>query len=60
MICFGLIRLTQGLYAIVDKEHVEYLSQWKWMASKESRGTKFYAVRFDLVDGKRIKKRMHQ
>lgn len=51
------IRLTKGLYALVDDADYGWLSQWTWCASHESRGTKWYAVRRG-ADGKKI--RMHR
>lgn len=33
-----LITLTQGKFAIVDSDVFEYLSQWKWCATKEPGG----------------------
>lgn len=50
------IRLTKGLFALVDELDFEFLMQWKWTASHESRGTKWYAIR--KVKGKKI--RMHR
>lgn len=50
------IRLTQGLFALVDDSDYDFLMQWKWSASQESRGTKWYAVRRD--NG--VKIRMHR
>lgn len=52
----NLIRLSKGLYAIVSLEDFTYLTQWKWCASHESRGTKWYAIRWE---GKK-KIRMHR
>lgn len=49
------IRLSKGLFTLVNAEDYDWLMQWKWCASLESRGTKFYAVRFE---GKK-KMRMH-
>jgi hypothetical protein len=54
------IRLSKGLYALVDAEIYDYLCQWTWYASEESRGTKFYAVRRERVNGKPVKIRMHR
>ncbi len=39
------IRLTKGLFALVSPEDYDRLSQYKWTASHESRGTKWYAIR---------------
>jgi hypothetical protein len=52
------IRLSQGLFALVNADDYDYLMKWKWHASLESRGTKFYAVRRETIDGKRVKIRM--
>jgi hypothetical protein len=42
----------------------DFLSQWKWCASLESRGTKWYAIRWSRKsehgDGKKFKIRMHR
>lgn len=54
------LRLTQGLYALVDARDFEYLNQWNWHASQESRKTKWYAIRWEFVNGKRVKVRMHR
>lgn len=53
------IRLSKGLYALVDDDDFDWLNQWTWYASQESRGTKFYAIRREKVDGKWVKIRMH-
>lgn len=39
------IELTRGLYALIDDEDFEYLSKWKWHASKTKPERTFYAVR---------------
>lgn len=38
------IELTKGLFALVDDQDFQYLSQWKWNAS-ESQSGRFYARR---------------
>ncbi len=54
------IQLSKGMVALVSAEDFEHLSQFKWYASNESRGTKWYAIRRVTVDGKRTKVRMHR
>ncbi len=54
------IKLTQGLFALVDDEDYERLNQFQWHASLGSRGTKMYAIRCIRVDGKKINIRMHR
>lgn len=54
------VKLTQGKYALVDDEDFERVNSFRWHASLESRGTKFYAVRFDYSGEKRVKVRMHR
>lgn len=49
------VRLSKGLYALVNDEDYDFISQWNWCASWESRGTKWYAIR---REGKK-KIRMH-
>lgn len=39
------IKLTQGLFAIVDDEDFDRLNAFKWYASRSGRGRKFYARR---------------
>lgn len=39
------VKLTLGFFALVDDKHFERVSQFKWYASIESRGTKIYAKR---------------
>lgn len=53
---FQQIRLSKGLYALVSAEDFDYLNQWSWYASNESRGTKWYAIRRE--NG--VKIRMHR
>ena len=47
---YRLIPLTQGQFAKVDAEDFDWLMQWKWNASWDSRLHNFYACR----NGKRI------
>lgn len=54
------IELTQGKVAIVDNEDFEKVNQYSWCASLESRGTKWYAVRWCRMNGKSRKVRMHR
>ena len=58
------IILSQGFTAKVSDEDFDFLSQWKWSASLESRGTKWYAIRWSQKsehgEGKRYKIRMHR
>ena len=54
------IPLTKGKVALVSDEDYPMLMQFKWYASLESRGTKWYAVRRQTIDGKRVKIRMHR
>ena len=49
------IALTNGGYALVDKEDYEYLNQWEWR-----RETLGYACRFETIDGKRRLIKMHR
>lgn len=58
------IILTKGKVALVSDEDFAFLSQWKWSASLESRGTKWYAIRWSQKsehgNDKRFKIRMHR
>jgi len=58
------IPLTQGKTALVSEEDYEFLMQFKWCASLESRGTKWYAIRRarkeELAAGSSRKIRMHR
>lgn len=54
------IRLSQGLYALVCERDYAWLNQWKWSASQESNGKKWYAVRYERSGGKTVKIRMHR
>lgn len=53
------IKLTQNKYAIVDDNDYDYLSQFKWYASKTK--NTFYAMRnSSMIKGKRKKILMHR
>jgi hypothetical protein len=54
-----LIPLSKELFAKVSDKDVEKISKFKWCASLESRGTKWYAIRWIRVEGKQVKVRMH-
>lgn len=54
------VKLTQGKQALVDDEDFERVNAYKWCASLESRGTKFYAIRWEVKNGIRCKIRMHR
>lgn len=59
------IQLSRGLVAIVDDEDFEFLSQWKWSASKQGRkncpNPKYRAVRMEwLGEGKQRAVLMHR
>ena len=52
------IPLSQGQYAIVDQDDYLWLSQYKWHATKK--GNRYYASRFETVNGKRLHIYMHR
>lgn len=52
------IKLTKGYVALVSDEDFERVNAFKWCASIESRGTKVYAIRRKMINGKRVKIRM--
>jgi hypothetical protein len=55
------IPLSKGkMFALVSDEDHEYLSHFTWSASLESRGTKWYAIRWVTINGKQTKIRMHR
>lgn len=45
------IPLSRGLFALVDDDLYDYLSQWKWHASKSKKT--FYAARFIFPNGRK-------
>ena len=45
------IKLTHGLFTLVDDWNYEYLNQWKWFAKRSK--NKYYAARAVYIDGKR-------
>lgn len=58
---FKKIKLTQGKYALVDAEDLEWLSQWKWYFNTSKKSKTGYAVtNGSYVKGKRLPKiQMH-
>lgn len=54
------ISLTKGMVALVDEEDFERINQYKWCASNESRGKKWYAIRWVKWGDRRMKVRMHR
>lgn len=54
------IKLSQGKVALVSDCDYDLLNCFRWYASLESRGTKWYAIRRVTMDGKRVKIRMHR
>ena len=57
---YWLLPLTRGLKAKISPEDVAIVSRWNWTASRESRDTKDYAVRWEIRDGRRYKIRLHR
>lgn len=53
-----LIRLTQGKFAIVDKEDFERVNQYNWCAVK--RKTTYYSLRTVIVNNMETTEPMHQ
>lgn len=43
------VRLTKGKFATVSDQDYSRVRKYKWCASLESRGTKWYAVRWETV-----------
>lgn len=57
------IRLSQGMFAIVDNEDYEWLNQWKWCAQQSHATDKpytFYAVRHIRLGSRTTKVYMHR
>lgn len=54
------ILLTKEMFALVDEEDYERVVQFKWYASLESRGTKYYAIRRKTIGSRVYKIRMHR
>lgn len=52
------IPLTKGQVALVDDSDYNFLSQWKWYASKN--GNTYYAQRRKTVNGKKLTIKMHR
>lgn len=52
------IPLSQGLFALVDKENYERLMQHNWFAQKS--GNTYYAVRNLVTNGKKTRRLMHR
>ena len=52
------IKLTQGQIALVDDEDFEWLNSFKWCATRD--GSRFYAVRSVIINGKRTTQQMHK
>ncbi len=53
--------LTRDQVAQVSDEDFDYVSQFKWYASPQGRtGDRFYAVRFQVINGKKTKIWLHR
>jgi hypothetical protein len=57
---FRKVPLSKGLFALVDAEDFERVAQFRWCASLESRGRKYYAIRWVKEKGRQRKIRMHR
>lgn len=55
------IWLSDTLYCVVDPIDYEWARQWKWHATANSTGKKFYATRMtsETVDGKRKQRKVY-
>jgi hypothetical protein len=54
------IWLDETKYVTVDAIDYEWAMQWKWQATFNSTGRKFYATRNTTVNGKRVKLYLHK
>lgn len=54
------IWLDDTKYVVVDLADYEWARQWKWHATFNSMGLKFYATRMTRVHGKNVKVYMHK
>lgn len=55
------IPLTKGKVALVDDQDYERVAAYRWCASQEGRkGLKWYAIRWEYKEGRRIKIRLHR
>lgn len=58
---YAELPLSGGYVAKVDAADYEWLAQWKWSVSRESRGRKkLYAVRREFRDGKWVGIKLHR
>jgi hypothetical protein len=53
------ISLSQGMFAIVDKDDFDYLNQWNWAVARRI-GSPSYAIRGEWENGKQKTVRMHR
>lgn len=53
------IKLTQGFVALIDDDDYERVAAHKWCVSLEGRGSKYYAIRWKVINGRPTKIRMH-
>jgi hypothetical protein len=57
---YYLLPLTKGLEAKISPDDVGRVAPWNWSASRESRDTKWYAIRFERRGSVRVKIRLHR
>lgn len=55
-----LIKLSQGMVAIVDEEDFDRVSQFKWYYNKKLKDNTGYAVRHIVINGKKKLQQMHR